>query len=184
MSVLGSAVGGGDAAQVTVLEPVGVAFEGDDFGVVDEAVDHGRGYDVVAEDLAPAPERLVGGDDQAGAFVAGRDELEEQVGGFGFEGDVADFVHHQQGVAAQAGQFGLQVSGVVGVGEAGDPVGGGGEQDPVPGLAGADRQAGGQVGLAGAGWPQEHHVLAGDYEVQGAQVGDDVAFETAGVVEV
>jgi hypothetical protein len=37
---------------------------------------------------------------------------------------------------------------MVGVGEPGDPAGGGGEQDPVPGLAGADRQPGGQVRLA------------------------------------
>jgi hypothetical protein len=37
--------------------------------VVDEPVDHGCGDDVVAEDLAPAAEGLVGRDDQAGAFV-------------------------------------------------------------------------------------------------------------------
>ena len=91
-----------DAAEVAVFEPVGVAFEGDDFGVVDEPVDHGGGDDVVAEDFAPAAEGLVAGDDQAGAFVAGGDELEEQVGGFGFEGDVADLVDDEQRVAAQA----------------------------------------------------------------------------------
>jgi hypothetical protein len=51
--------------------------------VVDEPVDHRGGYDVVAEDLAPAAEGLVGGDDQGGAFVAGGHQLEEQVGGFG-----------------------------------------------------------------------------------------------------
>ena len=44
--------GGGDAAQVAVPEAVGVAFEVDDVGVVDEPVDHG-GSHVVAEDLAP-----------------------------------------------------------------------------------------------------------------------------------
>ena len=55
-------------------------------GVVDEPVDHGGGDDVVAEHFAPAAEGFVAGDDQAGAFVAGGDELEEQVGGFGFEG--------------------------------------------------------------------------------------------------
>jgi hypothetical protein len=60
--------------------------------VVDEPVDHRGGDDVVAEDLAPASERLVGGDDEAGPFVAGGDELEEQVGGFGLERDVADLV--------------------------------------------------------------------------------------------
>ena len=46
--------GGGDAAEVAVFEPVAVAFEGDDFGVVDEPVDHRGGYDVVSEDLSPA----------------------------------------------------------------------------------------------------------------------------------
>jgi hypothetical protein len=43
-------VGGGcgDAAEVSVFESVGVALEGDDLGVVDEAVDHGCGDNVVA----------------------------------------------------------------------------------------------------------------------------------------
>src|SRR6266542_2446789 len=83
---------GGNAAEVAAFEPVAVALEGDDGGVVDQPVDHGGSDHVVAEDLAPAAERLVGGDDQAGAFVAGGDELEEQVGGLGLEGDVADLV--------------------------------------------------------------------------------------------
>src|SRR4051794_36068425 len=56
--------GGWGAAEVAVFEAVAVAFEGDDFGVVDEAVDHGCGDDVVAEDFAPAAELLVAGDDQ------------------------------------------------------------------------------------------------------------------------
>jgi hypothetical protein len=63
-------VGRGDAAEVAVFEPVAVSLQADDFGVVDEAVDHGCGDDVVAEDLAPAAEGLVGGDDEAGSFVA------------------------------------------------------------------------------------------------------------------
>ncbi len=66
-------------AEVAVFQSVGVAFEGDDFGVVDEAVDHGGGDDIVAEDFTPASERLVAGDDQGGSLVAGGDELEEQV---------------------------------------------------------------------------------------------------------
>ena len=51
--------GRGDAAEVSVLQPVGVALQGDDLGVVDEPVDHGGGDGVVAEDLAPAGEVLV-----------------------------------------------------------------------------------------------------------------------------
>ena len=75
--------------------------------MVDEPVDHGGGHDVVAEHFAPAAELLVGGDDQRGSFVAGGDELEEQVRGFGFEGDVADLVDDEQRVAAETDQFGL-----------------------------------------------------------------------------
>jgi hypothetical protein len=56
-------------------------------------------------------------------------------------------------------------AGVVGLGEPGDPLRGGSEQDPVACLAGADRQPDGQVSLAGAGRAEEDHVLpcsAGD----------------------
>ena len=45
--------GGGDAAEVAVLEAVAVTFEADDVSVMDEAVDHGGGDGVVAEDLSP-----------------------------------------------------------------------------------------------------------------------------------
>lgn len=38
---------------LTVFEAVAGAFEGDDFGVVDDAVDHGRGDDLIAEDVSP-----------------------------------------------------------------------------------------------------------------------------------
>jgi len=84
------------------------------------------------------PNGLLLGDDQAGAFVAGADELEEQVGGFWFERDVADFVDDQQWISAQADELGLELSGVVGCGQDADPVGRGGEQHAVPGLAGPD----------------------------------------------
>jgi len=60
---------GGDAAEVSVSEPIAVAFEGDDVGVVDESVDHGGGNDIVAEYLAPSAEGLVAGDDETGSFV-------------------------------------------------------------------------------------------------------------------
>jgi hypothetical protein len=74
-------------------------------------------------------ERLVAGHDERGALVAAADELEEQVGGLGLERDVADLVDDQQRVAAQPDELGLQPPGVVGVGEPGDPLGGGGERD-------------------------------------------------------
>jgi hypothetical protein len=48
-----------------------------------------RGGGVVAEDLAPGGERLVGSDDHRGALVAARDEAEHQVGGLGVKRDIA-----------------------------------------------------------------------------------------------
>jgi hypothetical protein len=115
--------------------------------VVDQAVNHCGGDGVVAEDFSPAAEGFVGCDDDAGSFVAGGDELEEQVRCFGFEGQVADFVDDQQRDPAQAFEFVGEPAGVVGCGEAGDPVGSGGELDAVSGVAGLDRQAGGEVGF-------------------------------------
>jgi len=72
------------------------------------------------------------------------------------------------GDPAEFDQFVLEPGCVVGFGEAGDPLRGGGERDPVPGLAGADPEPDGQVGFAGAGWAEEDHVVPGGDEVQGA----------------
>ena len=64
-------MGLGEPSEVAVLEMVAVAFHGDDVGVVDEAVDHRGGDDIVAEHLAPAAGLLIGGDDQAGVLITG-----------------------------------------------------------------------------------------------------------------
>lgn len=73
------------------------------------------------------------------ARVGGR-ELEEQVGGLGLEGDVANLVDDQQRDAAEPVELILETPGVVSVGEPGDPLGSGRERDPVPSLAGPDAQ--------------------------------------------
>jgi hypothetical protein len=78
----------------------------------------------------------------------------------------------------------LQPADIVGLGEPVDPLGGGGEQYPVTGLAGPDSQPGREMGLPGSGWAEEDHVLLAGDKVQGAQVQDQVAFQSAGVVEV
>jgi hypothetical protein len=66
----------------------------------------------------------------------------------------------------------------------------------LPGRSGCDRfsaatglpdAAGprsGRRGVAGAWWPEEDHVVLGGHEVEGAQVGDDLAFEGRLVVEI
>jgi len=47
----------------------------------------------------------------------------------------------------------------------------------MAGLTGADGQPDGQVGFAGAGRAEEDDVVSGGDEVEGAQMGDGVAFE-------
>ena len=93
----------GEAVDAAAAEPVAGAFEGEDVGVVDDAVDHGGGDGLVAEYCSPAGERQVGGQDERGVLVAGGDELEEQVGGVLLERQVSDFVDDDQAVAAEPG---------------------------------------------------------------------------------
>ena len=121
-------------------EAVALAFQGDHVGVVDEPVDQCGGDHGVAEDLAPRLEAAVGGDDDRAAFVAARDQGEEQVGGLAFQRQVADLVDDEQVVALDASQFVVQGVAVLGGVEAVDPLLGGRERDAVPGLAGLDRQ--------------------------------------------
>lgn len=68
------------------------AAESQDFGVVDEAVDHGGCDDLVGEGFSPASEGQVRGDHDRALFVAGCGESEEQVGGVLAERDVAELV--------------------------------------------------------------------------------------------
>ena len=59
---------------------------------------------------APGFEAAVAGEDDRAAFVAARDQGEEQVRGLAFEREVADLVDDQQPVALQASE--LVVEGV------------------------------------------------------------------------
>lgn len=54
----------GQGVDASVTESVAGALEGEDVGVVDDAVDHRGGDDLVAEHAAPAGERQVRGQDQ------------------------------------------------------------------------------------------------------------------------
>ena len=170
--------GGRRAGEVAVFEAVAVAFEREDFGVVDEPVDHRGGDDLVAEDLAPGRERLVGGDDHAGAFVAAADEHEHQVGGLGVEWDVADLVDDQQ--RDRAASLSSSVSRRPwrwASASMRDPFGGGAECDAVAGQAGADAERDREVSLAGPGRAEQDDVLAAVKEVELAEVQHRVAAE-------
>src|SRR5204863_9718853 len=72
-------------------------------------------------------------------------------GGLAFEGEVADLVDDDQGVALGPARLVVEGIAVLGGFEAVDPLLSGRERDAVPGLAGPDRQGDREVGLAGAG---------------------------------
>src|SRR4051812_50070825 len=79
-----------------LLEAVGIPVDGDDLGVVDEAIDQRDDACGVGEDLAPFGERAVGGDQRAPDLVAARDQLEHQVGVAVGGGEKANPVGDQQ----------------------------------------------------------------------------------------
>src|SRR3954468_22922875 len=77
------------------LEPVGLALDGDDLRIVDEAIDQRDDAGGAGEHLVPLGERAVGGDESAANLVAAGDELEHQVGMAIGAGEVADLVDDQ-----------------------------------------------------------------------------------------
>ncbi len=69
---------------------IAVAFEGDDLGVVDEAIDEGRGGGGVGEDGRPLAERQVRREREAAPFIAAADDREEEIRGPGVVGEGAE----------------------------------------------------------------------------------------------
>src|SRR3989442_1926749 len=94
-----------NAAKFTVLQPIGVALQRDDLGVMHEPIDPGGGGDVVTENLAPPTEGLVARDDQARSLVAGGDELGEKGLRPRVARGVTDPIHHPPLVRAQPPRF-------------------------------------------------------------------------------
>ena len=58
-----------------LLEAIGFALDGEDLGVVDQAIDQGDDAGGVWKDLAPFGEGPVGGDERAVVLVPAADEL-------------------------------------------------------------------------------------------------------------
>ena len=99
-------------------------------------------------------------------------------------GNVADLVDDDEPVAADLLQLGLEPPGVVGFGQAGDPVRCGVELDRVPGPGGGDAEPDRQVRLADSRRPEQDHVLRLRDERAGGQVGQDVTPQRGQVIEV
>ena len=152
-------------------------FDEEDLDVVSQAVDQGDGAGGVGEDGVPVLERQVGCDEQGAVLVTTADELEEQVGGAGVVGEVAQFVDHDQrrpGVVAEAAFEGA--CGLLSV-EVEQEVGGGGEEGGVSGEDGLVGDVLGEHGFAEALGPDQDDVLAAGEEVEGEDAFEDGAVE-------
>ncbi len=109
----------------------------------------------VAEQLAPFGESAVGSEDHCAFFVAGVDELEEQVRAIAVDGEVADLVDDQRRGARVEPDFLGQVVLALRLGQGLDEFGERGAVDAFAGLDGGDAEGGGEMALAGAGRAEE-----------------------------
>jgi hypothetical protein len=92
--------------------------------VVDKPIDH-RGAVISSPTISPhALNGFVGGDDEAGAFLAAADEHQHDVRGLGIEWDVSDFVADQQRVALEVFELVIESALALAVGQESDPFGG------------------------------------------------------------
>ena len=73
-------------------EPIASPLDVDDDSVVKKAVQQGCRDHGIAEDLPPFGKAAVGGQNHGAAFVAGIDQLEEQVAGTRADAEVADLI--------------------------------------------------------------------------------------------
>ena len=151
--------------------------------MVDNPVNDRHRHVVVVEELAPAGEVLVGGQDDGPVFVQAVDQLEQVVPGLPGHGQVAQLIDDQQVVFGQGADPLFQVTLHLGQFKLFHQIQGVAEQHPVAGFHGFVANADGQVGLAYTGRADEHQVvpLVDELEVQ---QGSDLTFGDGGLVPV
>lgn len=83
---------------------------------VEKAIEQRGGDDRIAEDITPLGEAAVGSEDHRALFVAGVDQLEEEVAAAGDDRQVTDFVDDEQGGAGKPADALAQASFALGRG--------------------------------------------------------------------
>jgi hypothetical protein len=102
----------------------------EDVGVEGDPVDDGGDEAGVGDDLAPLAEGQVRRHRHRRFLFAFGEDLEQQLGTSGVEGDVAELVQAEEVQASVAGHDPRQAAFVGGLGELVDQLGGGGVADP------------------------------------------------------
>ncbi len=124
-----------------------------------QPVQHGRGQALVAEHPGPFREGQIGRHQQRAPLVALGEHLEQQLGPFPRERQVAQLVHDQQRALGQPGQVAPQLLVLPRLHQGVDQLGRRGEEHSMSLPAGLDPQGDGGVGLARAVPPQQHQIL-------------------------
>ena len=136
-------------------EAVTVAVDLDDNGVMEEPIEECRCDYAIPEDLAPLGKAPVAGQYYGTLFVAGVDELKEQVRATAFQRQIAHLVDDQKGVTGKEPDTLGQRAFPFSLKERGDDLGQGGQVDAFARLDGLDPQGDRQMGLACARGPEE-----------------------------
>src|SRR4030066_1821082 len=134
-----------------LLEAVGVALELEDVAAMGEAVQEGSGQAGVAEDLRPAGEVQVGGDQHRPPLVALGEDAKEQLSARLGEGDEPDLGQDEEVQPEESALQFTQPQLCLGLRELIDETGGGGEANSLLLAGGGDTQGDGAVRFPGAG---------------------------------
>src|SRR5690606_12208896 len=84
------------AGSALLPQAIAIAADREDLAVMEQAIEDRGRHHGIAEDAAPLADRAIAGDEHAAALVAARDELEEEVRGFGLEWEIAELVDDQK----------------------------------------------------------------------------------------
>ena len=133
----------------------------EDFGVLSEAVEQGRGELVVDEDAVPFAEGEVAGDDRGAALVASGEDVEEHLSAGLLERDESQLVDDEKCDAAKSLLQTREGPCVARFGERSDEVGSAVEGDVVATLDRLDAERRGEMGFAGADGTEQDDVARG-----------------------
>ncbi len=160
-----------------VSHSIAGAFNLYDDGVMQQSVEQSGGHHWIPEDITPFSEAAVRGQNQGAFFIAGVDQLEEQVGAALGDRQVADLIDNEQrgsGVEADLlGQSSLAFSLDQGI----DQFGQGGSVDALAGLYRSHPERTGEMALAGSGRAEQVHRLGPFDELQLRQGQDPIAIK-------
>lgn len=118
--------------------------------MVDETVDRGERHGLVRENSRPIAKGLVGGDRQRTAFVAGRDELEQDAGLRLILADIGEVIEDEEVILVELGERRLELEVAAGGLKPLHEVGGAGEQHAPTALDQCQAESCRKMRLSGA----------------------------------